>query len=226
MNKLSDKKIIDSWGKNAQPWIAAVREKQIESRNLITDQAIVDSIMTVSGNSVFDIGCGEGWLAQQLVSQGLDVYGVDVIPALVEEARQISVGDFEVMAYENISRDTIKRKFDIAVANFSLLGKESVDQLFTVLPTLLNTDGYFIVQTPHPVMSCGDLAYKDGWREGSWAGFSHDFSDPAPWYFRTIESWLALYLENNFQISQIRAPIAPNTGKPASLIMVGKLLDE
>ena len=29
---LSDARIVDSWGKNASPWTAAVRENQIASR--------------------------------------------------------------------------------------------------------------------------------------------------------------------------------------------------
>jgi hypothetical protein len=34
----NDRKIIDSWFKNAAPWIVAVEEQQIESRKLITDR--------------------------------------------------------------------------------------------------------------------------------------------------------------------------------------------
>ena len=44
VDPLSDAKIIDSWHKNAAPWTAAVRDNQIESRRLVTNQAIVDAI--------------------------------------------------------------------------------------------------------------------------------------------------------------------------------------
>lgn len=62
-------KIIDSWDKNAQPWMVAVREKQIESRNHVTDGAVIDAILSCSPRSVLDIGCGEGWLVRKLVRQ-------------------------------------------------------------------------------------------------------------------------------------------------------------
>ena len=78
------------------------------------------------------------------------------------------------------------------MCNFSLLGKESVDSLIAALPFYLDDTGYLIIQTLHPVAACGDNPYQDGWREGSWLGFSNDFSDPAPWYFRTVDSWSAL----------------------------------
>ena len=44
IDPLSDAKIIDSWNKNVMPWTTAVRTGQIESRQLSTNQAIVDAV--------------------------------------------------------------------------------------------------------------------------------------------------------------------------------------
>ena len=66
------------------------------------------------------------------------------------------------------------------------------------------------------------LPYEDGWRHGSWAGFSDDFSDPAPWYFRTVESWKKLLVEAGFRLLEMREPIHPGTGKPASVIFIAE----
>jgi hypothetical protein len=41
IDRNNDSKIIDSWFKNAAPWIVAIEERQIESRNLVTDRSIV-----------------------------------------------------------------------------------------------------------------------------------------------------------------------------------------
>ena len=60
IDPLSDAKIVDSWSRNAAPWTIAVRERQIESRRLVTDQAILDATLAGSPHSVLDIGCGEG----------------------------------------------------------------------------------------------------------------------------------------------------------------------
>lgn len=43
----SDGKIRDSWRKNASPWIKAIKDEQIESRRLVTNQAIVDRLCTL-----------------------------------------------------------------------------------------------------------------------------------------------------------------------------------
>ena len=218
---LSDKKIVDSWKKNVSPWVKAIQYKEIESRRLVTDQIIVDTISSISANKVLDIGCGEGWLVRELSALGMCVTGVDAIEELVDKARELGDGSFEVLEYEKLSASTINEKYDVAVCNFSLLGNESVEHIFSTTPSILNDGGFFIVQTLHPSISCGDNPYIDGWREGSWAGFSKEFCDPAPWYFRTIESWCRLFRTNGFILDQVKEPINPKTGQATSLVMVG-----
>lgn len=42
----NERKIIDSWHKNAAPWTIAIQEGQIESRRLVTDRSIVDAVVS------------------------------------------------------------------------------------------------------------------------------------------------------------------------------------
>jgi 2-polyprenyl-3-methyl-5-hydroxy-6-metoxy-1,4-benzoquinol methylase len=228
MADLSDAKIIDSWHTNAVPWTDAVRNDEIESRRLVTNSAIVDTILDRRPTSVLDVGCGEGWLARALSAKGMAVMGVDVVPELIEQARraggEVTGGsaDFHVASYEDLAAGVIDRAFDVAVANFSLIGAEAVDQLVRAAPRLLTPHGALIIQTLHPVVATGEHPYVDGWRAGSWTGFSQAFSDPAPWYFRTIGSWIHLIVSSGFRVTELREPIHPNTGKPASLILVAE----
>lgn len=218
----SDAKIVESWGKNALPWTIAVREKQIESRRQVTDQAIIGAILSRSPRSVLDIGCGEGWLVRELTARNINVVGVDVVPALIEAARRAGGGEFRVRSYEEIAARKLGVSVDVIVCNFSLLGKESVEGVFGAVPSMLNKHGSFIVQTLHPVIACGDLPYREGWREGSWTGFSADFSDPPPWYFRTLESWIRLFMHNGFRLPEVLEPVYARTQKPASVIFIGE----
>jgi len=216
-----DTHIIDSWGKNAAPWVTAVREGEIESRLLVTNRAIVEAVRSRAPASGIDIGCGEGWLVRAL--DGIAMTGVDVVPGLVDAARAAGGGDFLAMSYEEIAQGRLQLSADVAVCNFSLLGDESVAGLFRAAPTYLRPGGTLIVQTMHPVVACGDAPYRDGWREGSWAGFNAGFTDPPPWYFRTLGSWVRLYADHGLQLQELREPVHPKTGKPASLILIGQL---
>jgi len=225
LDPLSDAKIVDSWGRNAAPWTTAVRGQQIESRRLVTDRAIVEAALARSPRSVLDIGCGEGWLARALAASGIEVIGIDAISALIEQARQAGGGDFRVMSYEDVAAGELKLSVDAAVCNFALLGNESVAGLFGVARSLLKPHGMFLVQTLHPVIACGDHPYQDGWRAGSWAGFSADFNDAAPWYFRTMESWIRLFQEHGLRLLEIREPLHPQTQKPASVIFMAQAAD-
>lgn len=223
MTLYSDKNIIDSWFQNAKPWISAVRNNEIESRFLITNKAIKDTVLEKSPIKVLDIGCGEGWLARELNKVGIDVYGIDIVPQLVDEANKQGNGKFQVLSYEDLSQETIKEKYDVAVCNFSLLGNESVAKIFQSISSLLNENGYFIVQTIHPISGCGDEEYIDGWRKGTWKGFSDSFTNPPPWYFRTLKTWKDLFLNNGFSICEIIEPLNPKTKTFASIIFVGKI---
>lgn len=218
----SDARIVESWNINALPWTAAVREGRIESRKQITDQAVIDAVLSRQPRSVLDIGCGEGWLVRALAARAVHALGADVVQELVEEARRAGGGDLRMLSYEEIAAGKLKVLVDVVVCNFALLGKESVEGVFRAVPALLNAQGTFVVQTLHPLMACGDLPYQDGWREGSWSGFSTDFSNPAPWYFRTLESWIKLFIDSGFQLREVREPTHPKTRKPASIIFIGE----
>ncbi|SCZ58497.1 class I SAM-dependent methyltransferase [Thiohalomonas denitrificans] len=222
MDPFSDEKIFDSWSKNAPQWSEVVRKGKIESRRLVTNNAIVEAILKRSPQSVLDVGCGEGWLVRELADKVAHVSGADVIPGLIERAQDAGGGSFYVASYDEIAKGALDSLSDVVVCNFSLLGKESVETLFKAVPSLLAPNGAFIVQTLHPMVSCGDSPYQDGWREGSWDGFSPDFTDPAPWYFRTLGSWVTLFLNSGFRLLEISEPIHPKTHMPASVIFIAE----
>jgi cyclopropane fatty-acyl-phospholipid synthase-like methyltransferase len=189
---------------------------------LVTNQAILDAVIGCAPKTVLDIGCGEGWLVRKLEESGIDAMGIDAVPELIEHARKAGKGRYEVLSYENLSGVELGEKFDVAVGNFSLLGEESVNHLFRRIPSLLHRGGALIVQTLHPITGCGDEEYVDGWREGSWKGFGENFRDPAPWYFRTIDTWKSLFEDNGFTLREIREPGIPQTQSAVSIIFISE----
>jgi 2-polyprenyl-3-methyl-5-hydroxy-6-metoxy-1,4-benzoquinol methylase len=220
-----EEQILKSWQVNASPWIKAIEEQQIESRRLVTNQAIIDTLIGYQPASLLDLGCGEGWLcraAAKAITRLKVIAGLDAIGDLVKKANTHNCGAFEVASYENIieNKFIFNESFDIISINFALFGNEQVAQLLQKIKAWLNPGGKLIIQTLHPVIAAGDMPYKDGWRDGSWAGFSNDFADPAPWYFRTLQSWVALFLQCGYTVIELKEPVHPVTQKPASVLFV------
>lgn len=223
MSASDDEAVLASWHRNAAPWTHSVRAGGIESRRLVTDAAIVDAVLRQTPRTVLDLGCGEGWLARTLGARGVAVTAVDAVPALVDAARTAGGGErYLALSYAQIAQGALDERYDLAVCNFSLIGEADVETLLGALPGLLQPDGRAIVQTLHPIAGCGDQAYVEGWRAGSWAGCDGDFADPAPWYFRTLSGWLALLTRCSLRTIALEEPLHPRTGQPASLILIAE----
>lgn len=216
-----ERRVLAAWQQNVEPWVAAIDGGEIESRQQVTDAAIIDLLASLPAASLLDIGCGEGWLCRALAQRGLVVTGVDAVAAFVEIANSRGGGQFLQLDYQALATAPLGR-FDIMVCNFSLLGEASVEAVFSAAAARLNPGGHLVVQTLHPLTACGDQPYESGWREGSWDGFSREFGDPAPWYFRTLEDWQGLFSRHGLELVAQREPCRVGGSKPVSLLLVGR----
>lgn len=213
MNK--EQTIIDSWTTNATNWIEIIENNGIESRRLVTNKAIFDIVCTDNPVSVLDIGCGEGWLSKELQNKGIEITGIDVIPQLIEKAKQKATGDFFVASYDDIAMEKIvfSKLFDAIVINFALIAKESTENLLASLPRYLAPDGKLFIQTLHPHSRKAINDYTSGWKEGSWDGLGEKFIKPYQWYFGTLEDWLALLGKSGFariKVTEVLHPVSSN----------------
>jgi 2-polyprenyl-3-methyl-5-hydroxy-6-metoxy-1,4-benzoquinol methylase len=215
-----EEQIQASWVMNAAAWARAVRRGEILSRVRVTNGAILAAIDDCAPATLLDLGCGEGWLAHHCARRGIAVLGTDAVAELITVAAEDAPDGarFRTLSHQQIGAGGLKERFDVVVANFSLLGHHSLEELFPALPALLAPEGSLLVQTLHPMLVCADLPYEDGWREGSWSGFSPAFRTPAPWFFRTLESWMRLFQRHGLVVRELREPMDPLSGQPASVI--------
>lgn len=234
---LSDKRIIECWHENVSPWTKAVRGGEIPSRKLLTNQAIIDAVLALRPTTALDLGCGEGWLSRTLAQHGILTLGVDAVKDLTDAARLYDDKpngtnpsypsqsherpSYKCLSYEQIIDGALERKFDVLVCNFSLLGKESVEGIFSTFSRLLSHQGHVVIQTPHPLGHANENDHC-GWRRGSWAGFSDEFSHPAPWYFRTMENWRSLFHTNQLTLVEEVSLTLSGEQTPHSVIFVAQ----
>lgn len=222
-----EKRLESSWAANATAWTDAVRGGTIASRRAGTDAAILGALAGLPPGRVLDVGCGEGWLVRALAGRGHRVVGVDGSAPLIERASEQGGGELRVLSYEALAAEpglAGPGPYDAVVCNFSLLGQE-LAPLLRALRGLLGENAPLVVQTVHPFTACGDLPYRDGWREETFAGFGGAFGAPMPWYFRTVGSWLRLMAEAGLRVGSLEEPTNPETGRPLSLLLTAQGTD-
>ena len=216
------KQILESWQQNAENWIHAVDNEEIESRKLATNQAIVEAIRLHQPKSMLDLGCGEGWLTRELNANGIPTLGVDGTAALIEYAQKKGKGNYQACSYEQVieGHALIGEPFDGIVINFGLFLKEEVALLLGALKKRLAPHGKVFIQSLHPTALLGQGAYQSRWEPDSWAGLSKQFTQPHPWYNRTFGDWIRLFRRAGLKIFDLQEPLHPQTLKPVSVIFV------
>lgn len=218
MNASNRERLIrTSWDDNAELWTQAVREGRIASRIEATNQAVLAAVQESGARRILDVGCGEGWLANELAGQGFDVTGFDGSADLIAAART-GAGRFIHLDYGSFSDDPAKvgEQFDAAVCNFSLF-EENLDPLMTAIGSRLVDAGRLIIQTVHPFAALGEAAYQDGWRTEAFQSLGGDFRE-MPWYFRTMGSWVDLLRRAGMILVRCSEPISEQTGMPYSIV--------
>jgi 2-polyprenyl-3-methyl-5-hydroxy-6-metoxy-1,4-benzoquinol methylase len=212
--------LVASWIINAEAWTQSVRSGQIASRRLVTDQAIMEAIISHKPGTVLDAGCGEGWLSRRLAAQGVQVTGFDSSAPLIEAAVSLGGGSFHTLSYAQFEAqpDTLGSGFDVVVFNFALLSQH-IEGLIRAAASLLPPEGRIIVQTLHPYHTGNIREYTEGWREESFDGMGEGYRSTMPWYYRTFAAWLREVRNAGLTMAAMREPLHPETGLPASLLM-------
>jgi 2-polyprenyl-3-methyl-5-hydroxy-6-metoxy-1,4-benzoquinol methylase len=222
-NKSQTEEILTTWEINAEPWINAIANNEIQSRIQITNKAIVDTIVQLNPNLVWDAGCGEGWLGKELLKQNIKNFGTDAIATLINKAKTIHENYF-VANYEQILSGEFKPTLlaDLVAINFALFNNEETEELIKYYYNYLPINGKLVIQTLHPIAACGNEPYQNGWRKGSWTGFNTAFSRPAPWYFRTLSQWVTTINQAGFVLNALNEPADHNATLPSSLIIIAE----
>jgi 2-polyprenyl-3-methyl-5-hydroxy-6-metoxy-1,4-benzoquinol methylase len=217
-----EQQLLRSWEANAGAWTAAVRGRAIPSRAAGTDLAIVEAVQALHPARVLDVGCGEGWLARRLRTElGCAVVGIDGSAPLIAAAEAADPhGSYRVLSYQTACADPrrLGGPHDVVVCNFALLG-ERLAPLLGALASALAPGGAVLIQTLHPWAACGEQPYRDGWREETFAAFGAGSWQPMPWYFRTLDSWLAEIRAAGLALAACREPPDPASGRPLSLLL-------
>ena len=140
------------YNKNAEKWL---RLAPSSLSDFTARPFVFEACGDVSGRSVLDIGCGEGYCARELKRRGAgDYLGVDLSEHMIRAARLQEEKDrfgIDFLAC-NIVDFQPQRQFDlcIAVFLFNYLSVENMQRVFSMVYQALKRDGLFVFSVPHP----------------------------------------------------------------------------
>jgi len=76
--RVSEEQISEAWDRVADEWTRHYDEFGDVSRRYIIDPVLLRLVGSVSGLSIFDAGCGNGYLCRILAKKGARMVGVDI----------------------------------------------------------------------------------------------------------------------------------------------------
>lgn len=118
--------------------------------------AVFDACGDLAGQSVLDLGCGEGYCARELKRRGAGYYlGIDQSSRMIDAARDQETTDQYGIDYDVCDAVSFAppRQFDICIAVFlfNYLRVEEMQRVFSMVIDALEPGGHFIFSVPHPV---------------------------------------------------------------------------
>jgi SAM-dependent methyltransferase len=146
----------------AQIYNAAAEQWRRTAPVLLSDYTARPFLLNWAGSlqesSVLDLGCGEGYVARQLVERGArKLFGVDVSAEMIERARQAGDADGRLRYEVGSAMQTWVEpgSIDLGMAVF-LFNYLTVDEMQVVMKqvfTALRPGGRFVFSVPHPALA-------------------------------------------------------------------------
>lgn len=98
------------------------------------------------GGPVCDLGCGPGHVARYLHDVGVDVFGLDLSPGMLEQARRLNPG-LHFREGNMLSLDVPDSSWAAVVAFYSIVNipKADIPQAFGEIRRVLKPGGFFFV---------------------------------------------------------------------------------
>ena len=146
------------WEAKAGFWDDYVGPEGNEFHRRLVSPASLKLLNLKGGETVVDIGCGNGQFTREMAQLGVTVEALDFAPTFIERARKhtreagIRGINYRVMdaTDENELRSLGNSRFDAAVATMVLMDVRDIKPLLRALRGILKPNGRFVFSICHP----------------------------------------------------------------------------
>ncbi|MBS0399889.1 MAG: methyltransferase domain-containing protein [Proteobacteria bacterium] len=154
---------------------------------------VVDLLDPKPGESILDLGCGDGALTAGLVKAGCRVIGVDASADMIAAARTVGL-DARVMDGQSLP---FVGEFDAVFSNAALHWMKQPDRVIAGVWRALKPGGRFVGE----MGGHGNVAHIVSALETAMA--ARGIAVTSPWYFPTPEAYRTLLEAGGFEVNQM-----------------------
>lgn len=167
----------------------------------------LELIGDVSGLTVLDAGCGEGYLARLLARRGAQVTGIDIAANLVQLAREKTVDGQITYEEADLSRPlpAYERSFDLIASHLVMNDVPDYQGFLQTLGTVVKPGGrlVFSMNSPYSFVIRGHITdYFDTGKAFSYRGMAEQ-GVKVYFYQRTLEQYLDACFAAGFQLQRL-----------------------
>jgi len=202
---------IEDWNRIANSYTTSANSGDFINRQFTS--VLWESLGNIQDLQVLDLGCGAGWLSQELSEAGAKVIGIDGSIELVKAA-QNSFPNIQFIEYDlSQGLPVLSYTFDRIVANMVLMDIPDLTKLIPAARQVLAPRGKFIFTMQHPCFfnirserdAEGQLFKKltrylqpEIWRMESFGGHNH--------YHRSLTYYFDLLRQNGMAVTRLYEP--------------------
>ncbi len=221
------------WNRKAQFWDALHGAEGNVFHRILVEPSVLRLLGLRAGETILDIGCGNGALARRLAILGARVIAIDFSDQMIEMARRR--GKPEGMAIDYQLCDATDEaalmrlgagRFDALVCAMTLMDMPTLEPLFRAAGQLLRSGGRFVFATMHPAFNSNNPIFlhekedRDGLVSEQYAVKIRSYLDmppvkgsgapgePSPhiYYHRPLEALLAPAFAAGFALDGLLEP--------------------
>jgi 2-polyprenyl-3-methyl-5-hydroxy-6-metoxy-1,4-benzoquinol methylase len=227
--KITDAQISKAWDKLAEKWNSFTLDRGDLNRQHIIDPAIFHMLGSVSGLSILDAGCGNGYLCRLLAKRGAKMVGVDISKRFIEIAKQKEKEAPLGIRYYSGTLSNLEmlnsKSFDMVISNLALMDVLNLGKAMMEINRVLKENGRLIFSILHP---CFSISPVHGWvrvppdsqRKEDWIYWKVDrYFDRSvqvwqylDWPFiysfhRPLSDYVKMLVKNSFVITNFEEPM-------------------
>ncbi len=178
---------------------------------------LLEILGEVSGKSILDLGCGQGYFSRILARKGALVSGIDISDQLVQLAIESEVKEpLGIKYFVNDSsdlKDIKDSKFDLIISNMVFHDLRNIEGTIKECKRIIKKEGKLVFSLLHPMTDLSPRFKDDEGYYKKLRQYKSNITTKSdlgmPNYHRPVEYYFQLLFDNGFLITDFKEIVTP-----------------